>query len=211
MFICSSILTSKSSQVLQVLPELLALGPTCNPPQSCCVWGNHTQLWILHCLLLFFHEYLLGNVSSRLVNFILLLIWALASNSQVWRPFLLRVAGILDPCDIWDSACGSCHSAPRHFLSTRVCPAPGPVAPEQRLPMPGCRDSRFRPHVEHRSVWHWFSVSQTWDRQHRELGVRPIGAASFSHRQTALKSVSLQSVRIIVWLHNRFYEHLLGQ
>lgn len=210
MFICSSILTSKSSQVLQVLPEFLALGPTCNLPQSCCVCGDHTRLWILHCLLLFFHEYLLGNVSSRLVNFILLLIWALAGNSQVWRPFLLRVAGILDPCDIWDSACGSCRSAPRHFLSTRVCPAPRPVAPEPQLPMPGCRI---------------LASDRTWNTGlfgtgflYHKRGIASIGNSvfirlepPFSRRQMALKSVSLQSVRIIVWLRNRFYEHLLGQ
>lgn len=47
--------------------------------------------------IVFPQEYLLGKVFSRLLNFILLLIWALAGNLQVWKPLMLRVAGILDP------------------------------------------------------------------------------------------------------------------
>lgn len=56
--------------------------------------------------------------------FILLLLWALAGNLQVWRPCVLRVAGILGPYGVEDSRIqprGSYPRAPWHSLHVAHC------------------------------------------------------------------------------------------
>lgn len=108
--------------------------------QYCCVCSNQntyymhsyeicTAFWVFFCFFFFSprSSFFPMNTSWEVFPggyFILLLLWALAGNLQVWRPCVLRVAGILGPYGVEDSRIqprGSYPRAPWHSLHVAHC------------------------------------------------------------------------------------------